>query len=100
MENILQRIAALEEAKKNMQHELTKVEEDVKDIHRLTTAIEKVAVRVEDTNHKVDDIGHRLEVIEHAPAEDMRHLRRTIVGCVVTGILGAVIGALIQMLIG
>lgn len=98
-DRVSERIARLEANDSNIFHQLDEIKAEVKDIHKLTTAVEKIAVQTENTAKKVDAISSRLDSVERTPAEDLRHYRRVIATAVLTGIIGAVLGAFFALII-
>lgn len=93
------RLTALETEQKNVFHQLDELKAEVKDIHTLTTSVEKIAVQMDATSKKVDKIDSRLEEIEKEPADSFKHYKRVVIGCIITGLLGAVFGALLALVI-
>ena len=55
-ENINERISTLEANERNIFHQLDEIKNDVRDIRRLTAAVEKVALQTENTSKKVYSI--------------------------------------------
>jgi len=98
-ENLAQRVAALEADKKTIFRQLAEVKEDIKDIRRLTAAVERIAVKTEIIGEKVDGIDRRLGSVESAPAEDYRHFKRVVIGGFVTTIIASVLSAVISQII-
>ena len=94
-----ERLAILEAEDKNIFHQHDEIKSEVKDIRRLTAAVEKMAEQMKNTSCKVDAIDRRLNCVEKAPAEDFKHYKQIIINCIITGILGAVIGAVLAMII-
>ena len=43
--------------------------------------------------------GERLERLEQSPGEDYKYYKRLVIGCVITGIIGAVLGAVFAIII-
>lgn len=97
-EHILERLAICESNEKNIFHQLDEIKSEVKDICQLTIAVKELAVNTKATAEKVDGICDRLDAVERAPVEDMKHYRRVAVGCVITGIVGAVLGAVLALI--
>lgn len=98
-ENLAQRVAALEADKKTIFRQLTEIKEDIKDIRRLTAAVERIAVKTEMIGEKVDGIDRRLGSVESAPADDYRHFKRLVIGGFITTIIAAVLSAVISKII-
>ena len=97
--HIAERLAICEANDSNIFHQLTEIKTEVKDIRRLTSAVEKIAVQTKTTAEKVDDIGRRLDTVERMPAEDHRHYRRVLWDCLITGLAGALLGGLLSLLL-
>ncbi len=93
-ENISGRISSLEANEKNIFHQLDEIKLDVRDIQRLTAAVERMALQMQSTAERVGSIDKRLAFVEQAPAEDMRYYRRTAVCCALSGIIGTLLGAI------
>ncbi len=99
MEDIHERVAALEANESNIFHQLTEIKDEVRDIRRLTTAVEKIAVQTKNTADKVDDLCAWKDRATAEPADDARYYRRTVVGCVLTTVIGAVMGAVLALVL-
>ena len=98
-DNIAERVVKLEADNKNIFHQLTEIKEDVRDIRQLTAAVEKIAVKTDETAKKLDGISERIEAVERLPAEDMRYYRRMAVSCIITGVIGTVLGAVLALIL-
>ncbi len=99
MENFNERIAKLEADDKNIFHQLDEIKTEVRDIRRLTVAVEKVAAQTENTAKKVDDISNRLGDVERAPSEEFKHYKRALITALVTGTVGTVLGAVFAQIL-
>ncbi len=97
--DITERVTRLEADDKNIFHQLDEIKTEVRDIRRLCTAVEKIAVQTKNTEQKVNDISDRLENVEKAPAEEFKHYKRVIYGCIITGTIGVILGALLAMIL-
>lgn len=95
----VERIAALEQNDKTIFHQLDELKEDVNNIHKLTTAVEVIAVRTTSIDKKVDGIDKRMDAVEKAPVDDYKHYKRLIIGCIVTGVLSALIVAAMAVIL-
>lgn len=98
-EKTAERIATLEANDRTLFHQLDEVKHEVKEIHRLTAAVEAVATQTKSTAEKVDAINERLEGVEKSPTEDFKYYKRTIIGAVFTGVVGIIIGAVLTLII-
>ncbi len=88
-DHITERLAICEANDSNIFHQLTEIKSEVKDIRRLTSAVEKIAVQTKNTAEKIANIDKRLNCVERIPSDDLHYYRRFLF----TGIIGAVLGA-------
>ena len=98
-EELVERVIELEVKYDNIDRSIVEIKTDVSDLKRLTTAVEVIALKTTAVNEKVDKIDTRLDKIETEPREDFRQLKRTIISCACTTILGALIGAVLALII-
>ena len=96
---IHERLAKLEADDKNIFHQLSEIKEEVKDIRRLTVAVEQIAIKTESIYSKVDDMGSRLLVVEREPAESFMHFKKLIVGAVITATVSSVLANILSVII-
>lgn len=94
-----ERMATAEADIKNLFHQTKELKNEVNDIHKLTTSVELIAKQTVDINKKVDGIDKRLDTVEKAPAEDLKHYKRVIISCIITGVVSAVLGAVIALIL-
>lgn len=83
----------------SLKHRMDDVEKKQDEIYELTNAVNKLAVSVEFMAKEQSEQGKRLDTLEKEPAENAKYYKRTIISCVITTLVGAVIGALIALLI-
>ena len=86
-------VASLKAHQKDLVREVKELREEHKDFRRLVIAVEKIALRTESIEKKVDGMGERLLVVEREPADNYKHYKRLIIGCITTGILTALLTA-------
>ena len=98
-EEITERLKELEVKYNNMDKSIGEIKSDVSDLKRLTTAVEVIALKTTAVNDKVDKIDTRLDKIEAEPKEDFRQLKRTIINCACTTVIGALLGAVLALII-
>ncbi len=87
-EHITERLAICEANDSNIFHQLNEIKSEVKDIRRLTSAVEKIAVQTKNSADKINSIDKRLDSVEKLPSDDLRYYRRFII----TTLIGAVLG--------
>ncbi len=94
-----ERIAKLEADDKNIFHQLSEIKDEVKDIRRLTAAVEKIALKTESIDSKVDDMGSRLLAVESEPTESFKHYKRLVLGNILTATVSAACAAILALII-
>lgn len=98
-DHILERLATCESNDKNIFHQLDEIKEDVRDIKRLTVAVERIALQTKSTNEQVVGINERLDNLEQAPAEEAKYYKRVIISCIITGVISLILGAVLSLII-
>lgn len=96
---IHERLAKLEADDKNIFHQLSEIKEEVKDIRRLTLAVEQIAMKTDSIDSKVDNMGSRLLVVEREPAESFLHYKKLIVGAIITTALSSVLVNILSLIL-
>lgn len=95
---IHERLARLEADEKNIFHQLSEIKDEVKDIRRLTNAVEQIALKTESIDTKVDEMGGRIAEVEGQPLADFIHFKRVIIGAVITAALSTVTVAVLTLI--
>ena len=95
---IHERLAKLEADEKNIFHQLSEIKDEVKDIRRLTNAVEKIAVKTESIDSKVDDMGARISAVESQPVKDFAHYKRLAVGAVISTAISSIVVAVLAVI--
>ena len=93
-----ERVARLEADEKTIFHQLTEIKDEVKDIRRLTAAVEKIAIKTESIDEKVDDMGMRISAVENEPAQNFLHYKRLAFGGIITAAISAVCAAVLALI--
>ena len=83
----------------SLKHRVAGCEENQKALAVLIRSVNKLANSMENMVNEQKDQGARLERLENAPADDFKYYKRLVVGCVLTGIIGAVLGAILALVI-
>lgn len=99
MPSIDERISALEANNKTLFHKVDELKEDIRDIRRLTIAVEKIASKVDNIDSKVNGIDERLQTVEHIPSDNWTKFKQAIISSIVSVIVGGLLGALIALVI-
>jgi tetrahydromethanopterin S-methyltransferase subunit B len=96
---IEEKVAILETNAKTLFKLVDDVKSEIKAIHKLATSIELLAQKMQSVDEKVGNIDTRLDAIEKQPSEDIKYYKRTIISCIATGIITAILGALLALII-
>lgn len=83
----------------SLKHRMDNAEKKFDSIESLTLSINKLAVNMEYMCKEQMEQGKRLEKLENTPLEDARYYKRQILSCIITALVGAVIGALLALII-
>ena len=90
-EEVHKEFATRVDAENQMQNQrIDKLEETVKEIQRLTIAVERMAVSMEAMTKEIASQGQRLDAIEKEPADKWKNA----VWIVVSALIAAAVGAL------
>lgn len=87
-------VKRVEEENYRQNERLTNIEQAVKQVQSITTSVEKLAVNMEGMLNEQEKQGKRLESLEKRDGE----LWRSVVGYVITAILGIVIGFIFKQI--
>lgn len=99
MSSVDERLSTLEANDKTLFHKVDELKEDVRDIRRLTIAVEKIAGKVDNIDSKVNGIDERLQTVEHVPADNWAKFKQAIISSIVSVIVGGLLGALIALVV-
>lgn len=83
----------------HLKERMEKYEQQQSLLNKLVSSVDKLAINMEYMAKEQKEQGERLERLEHEPAEDYKHYKRLIIGCIVTGLLSALVGAVITLII-
>ena len=80
-------VKRMDDENNRQNHRLETVERAISQLNELVTSVKVLAVNVESITKEIKEQGERLKDIEGKPAKRWE----TVVGCVITGIVGAAI---------
>lgn len=90
----------------SLKHRVKKCEEQtgllnelVNSTGRLALNMEYMAKEQQKQGEKLDKQGEKLEKLEHEPAEDFKHYKRVVIGCIITGVISALLGAVFTLIV-
>ena len=93
------KVATLEADVAGVKERVRALEEATKENKGIAVAVEKLAVNMEYMLKEQREIKEKVQQIEMAPAEDRNYLRREIIKYIVCGVLGALVAALMALLL-
>ena len=83
---------------KSLKHRMNDCEDSQALLNKLINSVDKLAINMDYMNKELQVQGKRLEKLESAPAEEYQHYKRLIIGCIITGVVGAILGAIFAIL--
>lgn len=83
----------------SLKHRMNECEEQHKLMNKLVTSVDKLAMNMEQMFKEQQEQGNRLLKLEQAPADEFRYYKKQMVGKVINGIVGALLGAVLALII-
>lgn len=83
----------------SLKHRVTDVEKRQEDFIKLSRNVERLATNMELMLKEQQKQREELNGLRDAPAEEYKYYKHIIWGCIITGIVGAVIGAVLATVI-
>lgn len=99
MENVAERLVAIEKDVDIIKDRLDKVEDKQESFNELVICVRELALNMKQMTEVQQKQNERLEKLENEPLDNAKYYKREIIKTVITVILGAVIGALIALVI-
>lgn len=79
--------------------EIKTIKKDVNDINSLVVSVSILAENMKSMVKEQEKQGKRLEALEKAPLQDYNYYKRLIIGCLLTGVIGTILGAVLALII-
>lgn len=98
-EEVAVRLENHEQEIKSLKHRMKEQEGRDKVLSELAISVKTLAVNMEYMAKEQKRQGERLERLEHEPADNYKHYKRLIIGCIVTTIVGGIIGAVLAIVL-
>jgi hypothetical protein len=83
----------------SLKHRMKDCEESQSEFRALIRSVDRLALNMENMLQEQKQQGKRLERLEQSPSEDYKYYKRLAVGCIITGIIGAILGAVFAIII-
>ena len=93
-----ERLAVLEANDRNIFHQLDEIKEEIKVMRELIVAVQRLADKQESNTALLQKVDKRLANIESAPLSDLKHYKRVAVAADITGVVAAVLGAVLALI--
>lgn len=84
---------------KSLKHRVDNVEESYKALSDLASSVKVLAVNMEHMAEEQTKQGKRLERLEREPTEEHKYYKQTVIGCIITGIISAAVGAIMSFIL-
>lgn len=82
----------------SLKHRMDECEEQHKLMNKLVSSVDKLAMNMEQMFKEQQEQGNRLLKLEQAPADELLYYKKQIVGKALNGIVGALLGAVLAMI--
>lgn len=83
----------------SLKHRMKDCEQEQGVLHKLVNSVDVLAVNMKHMADEQKKQGEHIEKLENEPKEDFKHYKRLVVGCVITTVVGAVLGAVIATIL-
>lgn len=84
---------------KSLKHRMTKCEEQQGILNKMVNSMDKLALKMDYMAEEQKKQGEHIEKLEKEPAEDFKHYKRLVIGCVITTVAGAILGAVLATIL-
>ena len=83
----------------SLKHRMDDCEQSQTELAALIRSVDRLALNMENMLEEQKAQGERLKCLEQSPGEDYKYYKRLAVGCIITGIIGAILGAVFAIII-
>lgn len=83
----------------SLKHRMKDCEDQQKAMNKLVNCVDRLALNMENMLAEQKEQGKRLTQLEQAPSDDFKHYKRIIAGCLITGVIGVILGAVFALII-
>jgi len=89
----------IDEENKRQDKRIALLEENTQQIGTLTVSVEKLAQSIEIMVKEQERQGKKLEQLEREPLEEHKNNKRAVINCIISGVGGAIISAILALII-
>lgn len=83
----------------SMEHSITQMSKQFDMVSDLISSVKVLATEMKHLRESTNNIDHRLKALEKEPLEKFNQIKMTITSCVITTIIGALLGSLVTLVI-
>lgn len=94
-EEIAVKLENHEQEIKSLKHRMNEREKTDETLVELTTSVKTLSLNMEYMLKEQQKQGEHLERLEHEPTDEYKHYKRLIIGCIITTVIGAVLGVIL-----
>ncbi len=98
-EDVVVAITKHENEIKSLSHRMKDCEQENESIRNIAISVNKLAVNMEHMLAEQKAQGERLTALERAPAEGAAKIKDTVLKCIISSILSALLGALAALIL-
>lgn len=84
---------------KSLKHRMSACEEQQIAINKLVNSVDRLALKMEYMAKELNRQGDQLTRFEQEPVNEYNHYKKVIIGCILTGLLSAILGAVLSVVI-
>lgn len=84
---------------KSLEYRVKDLEDKHETLTELTLSVNKLAINMQYMADEQKAQGERLKSLEAEPAENAKYYKRQIIGCIISTVVGVVLGALLALVI-
>ena len=83
----------------DLQTRLSKCENQQEAMSTLTRSVDRLTITMSTMVDEQKELKADVKALKEAPAEDYNYYKKIIIGCILTGVIGTIVGALISLII-
>lgn len=83
----------------NIDRRILVLEENNKTLNRIATSVEVLATNMKTMADEQKEQGERLRKLEKEPSEAFNYYKKLTIGCIITGVVGTIVGAILSLII-
>lgn len=84
---------------KNFERRILTLEDNNKTLNRIATSVEVLATNMKTMANEQKEQGERLRKLEREPSDTLNYYKKLAIGCVITGVIGTIVGAILSLII-